>query len=107
MSAPASAWLTATRPRISSVASLSTRAVAQHAAVAVAGVLAAADVGDQQQIGIALPQPPQRLLDDAVLREILRADLVLRGRQAEEQHRGDAERLDPVHLPIEHSSTER
>ncbi len=74
---------------------------AQHAAVAVAGVLAAADVGDQQQIGVALAQPAERALHDAVLGEVLGPDVVLRGREPEENDRRDAERLDPVHLAVE------
>ena len=54
-SAPARAWLTAVRASSSTVASLSTRAVvAEHAAVAVVGVLAEADVGDHQQLGTRL-----------------------------------------------------
>ena len=54
-SAPARAWLTACSARSGSVASLSTStrppALGQGAAVAVVGVLAEADVGDDQQAG--------------------------------------------------------
>ena len=46
-SAPASTWLTAVRASSSSVSSFVDLAVAQHAAVAVARVLAEADVGDR------------------------------------------------------------
>ncbi len=74
MSAPARAWLTATRPSTSSVASLSTAAVADDAAVAVVGVLAAADVGDEEQVGMPLAEPAQRLLHDSVVGEVLPTD---------------------------------
>ena len=83
------------------MASLSTLAPAEHAAVAVAGVLAAADVGQEQQVRVPRAQPPERPLDDAVLGEVLRPDLVLGRGQAEQDDRGDAERADPVHLPVE------
>ena len=46
-------------------------------------------------------QSPERALNDAVLGEILRADLVLGRRQPEEQYRRDAECLDPVDFPVE------
>ena len=92
MSAPARAWLTATRPSTSSVASLSTASASQDAAVAVAGVLAAADVGDEKQVGKARAQPAQGPLDDPVVGEVLGADVVLRGGNAEEDHAGHAER---------------
>ena len=49
-SAPAAAWLTAVRASSSSVASLSTSLAVEHAAVAVRGVLAEADVGQEHQL---------------------------------------------------------
>ena len=60
MSAPARACDTATCASSSSVTSLSTCAVEQHAAVAVGGVLAEADVGDQDQLGHRLAHRAQR-----------------------------------------------
>ena len=71
MSAPAAAWVTATRPRMSRVASLSTEPSRSDAAVAVAGVLAAADVGEQQEVGMARAEAPQRLLYDPVVGKVL------------------------------------
>ena len=49
--------------------------------------------------GVPRAQPPERPLDDAVLGEVLRPDLVLGGGQAEQQHRGDAERRGPGRPP--------
>jgi hypothetical protein len=67
----------------------------------VTGVLAAADVGHQQQIGKAIAKPAQPALDDAVLREILQPDVVLLSRQPEQDDRRDAERLHPLRFSVE------
>ncbi len=58
----------------------------QHAAVAVIRVLAEADVGDDDEIRARVLEAADRLLDDAVLREALEAQRVLRRRDSEEQH---------------------
>ena len=77
------------------------RALAEEAAVPMAGVLAAADVGHEQQLGVSRPEPAERLLDDPVLREVLRPDLVLGRRKPEHQDSADAERDDAVRLAVE------
>ena len=66
---------------------------AQHAAVAVARVLAQAQVGDHEQVGVGALDRARRELDDALVVPRARALLVLGRRQAEQQHRGDAERV--------------
>ncbi len=92
-SAPAAACETAVRASSSSVASLSTYAVlAQHAAVAVRRVLAQAQVGDDEQVGVGGLDRARGELDDALVVPRAGALLVLVGGQAEEQHAGDAER---------------
>lgn len=48
-----------------------------------------------------LAQPAKRLLNDSVLREILRPDIVLCGRYPEQQHRLDPQRSNPIHLLIQ------
>ncbi len=89
-SAPASTWETAVRTISSSDASLSTSPSAPHdPAVAVRGVLAETDVGEQQELGEPGPQRPQRLLHDPVLDPGARALVVLRRGDAEEEHRPD------------------
>jgi hypothetical protein len=75
--------------------------VAENTTMAVAGVFAAADVGEEEEIGMARAEPAQGALHDAVGREVLAADLVLGGRQAEEQNGGNAGLADAVHLAIE------
>ena len=91
-SAPASTWLTAVRASSSSVSSFDDLAVAQHAAVAVARVLAEADVRDQGQAGSLRPKRTQRTLDDPVVVPGARALLVLLLRDAEEEQRPDTQR---------------
>ena len=56
-------------------------AVADDAAVAVVGVFAAADVGDEEEIGMPLAETPQRLLHDAIFGEVLPTDRILRLRE--------------------------
>ena len=65
---------------------------AQHAAVAVARVLAQAEVGDHQQVGVVGLDRARGELDHALVVPRAGALLVLGRRQAEQQHRGDAER---------------
>ena len=92
-SAPASAWETAVRASSSSVGVVVDHAVRpQHAAVAVARVLAQAQVGDHQQVGMGGLDRARGELDHALVVPRARALLVLVGRQAEQQHAGDAER---------------
>ena len=91
---PRAACEMAVRASSSSVASLSTVAVGAHdAAVAVRGVLAQADVGDDEQVGVRLLDRARGELDDALVVVGARALLVLLGRDAEQQHRRDAERV--------------
>ena len=93
MSAPARAWETAVRASSSSVASLSTPpSDAEHAAVAVAGVLAQAQVSDHQQLRVGLLDRPGGQLHDTLVIPRARALLVLGGREPEQQHGGDPER---------------
>ena len=89
-SAPASTCETAVRTSSSSDASLSTSSPRSDAAVAVGGVLAEADVGQQQQLGEARPERAQRLLDDPVGDPGARALVVLLLGDAEEDDRPDA-----------------
>ncbi len=63
----------------------------EQAAMAVARVLAEADVGDHDEVGARGLERPGGLLDDAVLCVALGAELVLLGRDPEEQHGPDAE----------------
>ena len=65
-------------------------AVDDHAAVAVRGVLAEADVGHQHELGEAGPQRAQRLLDDPVLLPRAGRLLVLPVRDPEQHHGADA-----------------
>src|SRR3989441_1143875 len=65
-------------------------AVLDHAAVAVARVLAQAHVGDDEEVGHRVLHGAHRLLDDAVVGVRLRAARVLLRRDAEEKHAGDA-----------------
>jgi hypothetical protein len=57
----------------------------------VARVLAQADVGDDQQVGVRGLESAYRQLDDTVVVPGARTLLVLLGRDAEQQHRRDAE----------------
>ena len=66
-------------------------AVAQDAAVAVRGVLAEADVGDQDELRLLAPQRAECALDDPVVLPRARALLVLLLRDAEEEQGLDAE----------------
>src|SRR5581483_7135925 len=66
-------------------------AACEDAAVPVRGVLAEADVGEQEELREARPERPERPLDDAVVDPGARALVVLRLRDAEEHHRLDAE----------------
>ena len=92
MSAPARACETAVRASSSSVASLSTvPSVSDHAAVAVARVLAQAQVGDHEQLGMGLLDRARGELDDPLVVPGARALLVLGGREPEQQHGGDPE----------------
>ena len=68
----------------------------QHAAVAVIGVLAQTHVGDDEKIRQGVLQRTDRALDDAVVVEVLVANRILGGRDAEEQHRGDPCRRRPA-----------
>ena len=91
MSAPARACASASLASSSSVASLSTSPLDEHAAVAVVGVLAQADVGDHHQVGQRLLDRAHRARHDAVVAVRLRAGRVLLLRNAEQDHRRDAE----------------
>ena len=91
MSAPARACVSASLASRSRVASLSTSPSAMHAAVAVVGVLAQADVGDHHQVGHRLLDRPHRLRHDAVVAIRLRAGGVLLLGNAEQDHRRNAE----------------
>ena len=93
-SAPARAYDSAARPRLSSVASLSMSPFDDHAAVAVRRVLAEAGVDGQHQLGDGLLDRAQRALHDALRVPRLAADLVLLLGQAEQDHRRDAELRD-------------
>src|SRR5438067_2463645 len=64
-------------------------AVLDHAAVAVARVLAQADVGDHEQVGHRVLHRADGLLHDAVVRVRLGTAGVFPGRDPEEQHAGD------------------
>ena len=66
---------------------------AQHAAVAVRGVLAQAEVGDDQQVRMGGLDRPRGELDHALVVPRAGAFGVLARRQPEEQHGGDAERV--------------
>ena len=90
-SAPARACDSATRPRFSSVASLSTSPSIDHAAVAVGGVLVEAGVEDHRQLGDRLLDRAGRLLHQAVVVPGVGADRVLLLGDAEQDHRRDAE----------------
>ena len=61
--------------------------------MAVAGVLAVADVGHDQQFRNLAAQCPDSLLHDAVIVVGAGGDFVLRFRQSEEDYAADAERL--------------
>jgi hypothetical protein len=71
-------------------------ALGQHAAVAVVGVLAEADVGDRQQFGRRVFDCPQRLLHDAAVAQRVAADVVLLSRDAEQN---DPPQPQPHSLP--------
>jgi hypothetical protein len=64
----------------------------QHAAVAVARVLAQAQIGDDRQSGVGRLDRPGGELDDALVVPGLRAHLVLGRREPEEHHSPDAQR---------------
>ena len=109
-SAPASTWLTAVRASSSSVSSFCdldpVRAVPEDAAVAVRGVLAEADVGDEHELGLLGPERAQGPLDDPVVGPGARALLVLLLRDPEQEHGLDPERDELVGLARRASSTE-
>ena len=98
MSAPAFAWETAVSARTSRVASLSTSPLLEHPAVAVAHVLAEADIGDDENVGHLLLDPPDRPLDDAVVGHRPGGDLILLLGDPEEEDRRDPQRLHPLRL---------
>ncbi len=72
--------------------------VVERTAVPVARVLAHADVGDDVEVGIVRLDGADRLLHDAVLGIRPAAGFVLGLGQPEQDHRGDAERLELVDL---------
>ena len=90
MSAPASAWATRrAREQLERAVVVDEAGLVVgpgDAAVAVAGVLAQARVGDQDQLRRGAPDRAQRLLHDAVGRPRFGAFPVLGVRQAEQQH---------------------
>ena len=93
MSAPARACESASRASSSSVASLSTSLPAHHAAMAVVGVLAHADVGDHGEPGHVLLDFANRALHLALVVPRLAAAGVLALRDAEQDHRRNAGRV--------------
>src|SRR5438093_11037636 len=66
------------------------------------GVLAAADIGEQQEIGRALAQSAKGTLHDSIGGEILRADFVLGRGEPKEKDRGNSQTLDVVDFAVEH-----
>ena len=94
MSAPASAWEIAVRASSSSGDVVVDLALADEAAVPVRRVLAEADVGDHHQVRMRLLQRAHRHLHDALVVVGARAGLVLRRRDAEQDHGADAGGLD-------------
>ena len=99
------------RPRCARAARASDRSctgpVLDHAAVAVARVLAQAHVGDHEQIGDAVLHRPHRLLDDAVLRVRLAAARVLLARAARTAARPECPWTAASLHSLSSSSTER
>ena len=93
MSAPARACESASRASSSSVASLSTSLPQHHAAMAVVGVLAHADVGDHGEAGHVLLDFANRALHLALVVPRLAAVGVLALRDAEQDGRRDAGRV--------------
>ena len=83
-SAPASTCETAVRDEQLERRVVVDLVAAEHAAVAVRGVLAEADVGQEQQLGKARPERTERLLDDPLGDPGARALVVLLLRDAEE-----------------------
>src|SRR3954464_1769208 len=77
------------------------RALPNDTTVPVAGVLAAADIGDQKQVWMAFPNATQRPLHDPVIGEVLAADLIFRGGQAEKNHRLDVTASDSVDFAVQ------
>jgi len=73
-------------------------AACEHAAVAVRGVLAQADVGDDEQVAASAADGAHGVGHDSVLGVPLRATLVLACRQAKEDDACDAQLLDRVRL---------
>ena len=69
------------------------RAVLDHAAMAVAGILAEADVGDDRQVRHLVLDGLDRVLHNALVGVALAADLILMLGNAEEDDRGNAEAL--------------
>ena len=61
--------------------------------MAMTGVFAEADVADHKQAWVRVLQEADRALDDALVVVTVRALLILRGRDAEEEYRGNADRL--------------
>ncbi len=74
-------------------------AVAEHAAVAVGGVLAEAGVGDHDEVGVRLLQRPDRHLHDALVVVGAGAGLVLVRRDPEQDHRRHAGGVRPRRPP--------
>ena len=66
--------------------------VVEQAAVPVVGVLAEADVGDDDQLGLRLFEGARRLLDDPIGYPCAAAFRVLRRGQPEEEDRRNVER---------------
>ena len=98
-SAPASTWLDgSTREELERLVVVDL-AVAEHTAVAVARVLAEADVGDERQAGHLGTEGPKRALDDPVGLPGARAFLVLLLRDPEEEHGAHSERRELGRLP--------
>ena len=99
-SAPARACETAVRASSSTRASLSTWPSArEQAAVPVARVLAQADVGHDDEVGVRVLDRARGELHDALVVPRARALLVLVGGDAEQQHAAEAERARPRRPP--------
>ena len=94
MSAPARRGRAPVAARISSVASLATFAVFDDAAVAVVGVFAEADIGDDDEVELGFADGFDGALNDAFLLAASLCRRVFRFGETEENDAGDAKGFD-------------